>query len=378
VFSVLVNWKRETEKHSNLSANIIHGSNMAATFGLWKQMGDVGITNFESLIRLKDLIDFDIDILIVDEAHFVKNPEAQRTKALVATANKAGHILYMTGTPLENRVDEMCFLISCLRNDIAEKLSTIKTLSATQTFKNELAPVYLRRTRSDVLTELPDLIENEDWLQPTKNELQAYCNSVQSGNFMAMRRVSWDVDLKISSKANRLVELCNEARDEGLKIIVFSFFRDTLKKACDLLGDRAIGPITGDVSTSMRQELIDRFSNAECGKVLVAQVQAGGVGLNIQSASVVIFCEPQIKPSLETQAIARAYRMGQVRDVQVHRLLCVDTVDERMMEMLRTKQEEFDTYAEESVAGTESLREFSQNTWIKDVIEQEKLRINVQ
>ena len=137
-----------------------------------------------------------------------------------------------------------------------------------------------------------------------------------------------------------------------------------------------MGPITGDVSPPMRQRLIDEFSAAESGKVLVAQVQAGGFGLNIQSASMVIFCEPQIKPSLETQAISRAYRMGQVRDVQAHRLLCVNTVDERMMEILQGKQAEFRAYADESVVGTESLKERADTAWIKELIEQERERID--
>ena len=144
---------------------------------------------------------------------------------------------------------------------------------------------------------------------------------------------------------------------------------------CQILGDRALGPITGGISPANRQQLIDEFAKAESGKVLVAQVQAGGVGLNIQSASMVIFCEPQIKPSLETQAISRAYRMGQVRDVQVHRLLCVSTVDERIMELLREKQVEFDIYADKSVAGTESLKEEPSIAWIREIIEEEEERM---
>jgi SNF2 family DNA or RNA helicase len=371
-----VNWKRETEKHTELCSNIIHGVDKIEEFELWKSEGGIGITNFETVVKLIDVLDFNFGTLVVDEAHFVKNPEAIRTKALIALSKKAKQILYMTGTPLENRVDEMCFLIKCLRPDIAKKLSTIKTLSATQKFKGELAPVYLRRVRDDVLVELPDLIESEDWLEPTNKELNAYYNTVLSGNFMAMRRVSWDVDTSKSSKAMRLLEICNEARDENRKVIVFSFFRDTLQKVCELLGERALGPITGSVSTTMRQTLVDDFSQAEDGKVLVAQVQAGGVGLNIQSASVIIFCEPQIKPSLENQAISRAYRMGQVRDVQVHRLLCIDTIDEPMMEMLGSKQKEFNTYAEESIVGMESLERELDSKFVKEMIAQEKARIN--
>ena len=380
--SVLVNWQRETEKHTDLPSIIIHGWDKTLELDQWRLQGGVGITNFESIKGFVDIMDFTFGAMVVDEAHFVKNPQAQRTKALIAASEFTGRIVYMTGTPLENRVDEMCFLVGCLRSDIAAKVAEMKTLSTTDKFKAELAPVYLRRIRSDVLTELPDLIESEDWLEPTKEELKAYFNAVQSGNFMAMRRVSWDVNVGdegesvSSSKAGRLLELCDEARAEGSKVLVFSFFIDTLQKICTLLGDRALGPITGSLPVPARQELIDSFTESEAGKVLVAQVQAGGVGLNIQSANVVIFAEPQIKPSMENQAISRAYRMGQVRDVQVHRLLCVNTIDERIMKILSSKQVEFDAYAEESVVGTESLRSQTESAWIKELIEEERARLN--
>jgi len=373
--SVLVNWQRETEKHTHMSSIIIHGLDKEFEFEQWKAKGGVGITNYESLSKLANRLNFNIGMIVVDEAHLVKNPQAQHTRALMACSRKTDRILYMTGTPLENRVDEMCFLIRCLRPDIARELSTIKSIVATQRFRNEIAPVYLRRVRDDVLDELPDLIENEDWLELNSVEFDSYYMAVKSKNFMAMRRVSWDVHVAYSSKARRLLELCDQARDEGRKVIVFSFFRDTLEKVCKVLGDRALGPITGAVSPSNRQRLIDEFAEAESGKVLVAQVQAGGVGLNIQAASMVIFCEPQIKPSLETQAISRAYRMGQVRDVQVHRLLCVGTVDERIMELLREKQMEFDVYADKSVAAAESLKEEPSIAWIREIIEEEAIRM---
>ena len=111
--------------------------------------------------------------------------------------------------------------------------------------------------------------------------------------------------------------------------------------------------------------------------MLVSQVQAGGTGLNIQSASVIIFCEPQIKPSIENQAIGRAYRMGQVRDVLVYRLLADDTIDESMLELLKTKQLQFDSFADESVVGEESLKP-GEADWISKLVEEEKKRLTQQ
>ena len=131
--------------------------------------------------------------------------------------------------------------------------------------------------------------------------------------------------------------------------------------------------ITGSTDASRRQEIVDRFESSPGGSVLVCQVQAGGTGLNIQAASIVIFCEPQIKPSLIHQSVARAWRMGQVRNVLVCHLLCEDTVDEAVMERIRRKQLQFDLYAEESAAA-KAAEGLVDKEWIRDFMEKEHMR----
>ena len=372
--SVLINWCREIQKHSTLEVTKIHGNDEEALLH-WRMNGDVAVTTYESISRFQLPEKFRISMVVTDEAHYVKNPETQRTKALVRLLEKTEYALFMSGTPLENRVEEMCFLVSCLQPQIAKELENVKYLSTAEQFRQQLAPVYLRRTRDDVLQELPDLTEKEQWCVLGRQEQRAYYDAVMSGNFMAIRQVSWQVeDLKESSKAARLLELCDQAKEQKRKVIVFSFFRTTLQKVTRLLGDRCMEPITGSISPQRRQEIVDEFSKAAEGAVLVSQVQAGGTGLNIQSASVIIFCEPQIKPSIENQAISRAYRMGQVRDVLVYRLLADDTIDEQIMEILRNKQDLFDSFADESVVGTESLKP-SEQAWISSMVEAEKKRL---
>ena len=136
---------------------------------------------------------------------------------------------------------------------------------------------------------------------------------------------------------------------------MFSYFRDVLETVTEALtgpdgvpGIPIVGPLTGDVSPTERQAMVDELTSASGPAVLVSQIQAGGVGLNIQAASVVIIAEPQLTPSMEEQAIARAHRMGQVRPVDVHRLLCEDSVDQRILELLADKREAFDEYARRS------------------------------
>jgi superfamily II DNA or RNA helicase len=119
-------------------------------------------------------------------------------------------------------------------------------------------------------------------------------------------------------------------------------------KTARRVGPKAVGPLTGSVPPSARQAMVDEFTARARPSVLVSQIQAGGVGLNIQAASVVIIAEPQWTPAIEEQAIARCHRMGQVRRVDVHRLLTEDSVDQRMLEILRVKADEFDEYARRS------------------------------
>ena len=354
--SVLVNWTREIGHFSALPVTAIRGGDVLAA-RRWTEQGGVAVTTYDSISRFTLPESFSFSLLVADEAHYVKNPAALRTQALLHLLKKTQRVLFMTGTPLENRVDEMCFLVGCLRPDIAGQLEKMKYISTAPQFREKLAPVYLRRTREAVLNELPELIEKEQWVEPGAEEWALYLLAVEAENFMNMRQVSWNVpDLRQSAKARRLLELCDEAEEDGRKLIVFSYFRETIRAVCTLLGKRALEPITGSVSAQRRQALVDEFTAAPDGTALVCQVQAGGTGLNIQAASVVVFCEPQIKPSIENQAISRAYRMGQVRSVLVHRLLCENTVDERILELLREKQEVFDSFAEESTAGSEYIK----------------------
>ncbi len=209
--------------------------------------------------------------------------------------------------------------------------------------------MYLRRNQEDVLTELPDLVQVDEWEEFSGPDLAAYRTAVLDGNFMAMRRAAFaSSDPSRSAKLNRLLEIVEEARENRLKVVVFSYFRDVLATVHQSLGPQAHGPLAGDTPAARRQAFVDAFAGRDGHAVLVAQIQAGGVGLNMQAASVVILCEPQVKPTLESQAIARAHRMGQVRTVQVHRLLIADSVDQRMLEILDLKARLFDEYARRS------------------------------
>jgi len=376
--SVLINWGREIAKFTNIKTTILHGNTIDAAFNRWQSAGGAAITNYESMSKIVDSIDnhMKLSLLVIDEAHYIKNPDAKRTMYIRRLDNESERILLMTGTPLENKVEEMCNLIDFVRPDMTEEVRGLAHLSNLPEYKQALSPVYLRRTRSQVLKELPPIDVEDEWCPMTNEDRDGYRSAILSGNFANMRRVSFlQDDISRSAKTVRMMELLNEARDEGRKVVIYSFFRETISKVEALLGDRCVGVISGDTKVERRQPLVDEFAKAKDGSVLLCQIQAGGVGLNIQSASIVIFCEPQIKPSLTSQALSRVYRMGQIKNVLVYNLLCPNTIDEKMMQMLAQKQFEFDSFADES-AVADAVESKIDNEWIKKVIEEESEKYN--
>jgi len=356
--SVVINWTREAERHTRLEVRRLHlpGTKRIAATQEWLASGGVAVTTFEALRAMPGDLDVSVAMLVVDEAHYAKNPNALRTQAVSEWAGRSRRVLFLTGTPMENRVNEFRVLVGHLRPELAENLDiTDETLDGTK-FREQVAPVYLRRNQEDVLSELPARLETQEWVALEGAALRAYRKTVLEGNFMAMRRAAFDPGtVKGSQKLRRLVEIVSEAADGGRKVIVFSYFRDVLETVTEVLAGRngvpgvpVIGPLTGDISPADRQAMVDALTNARGPAVLVSQIQVGGVGLNIQAASVIIIAEPQLTPTMEEQAVARAHRMGQVRPVDVHRLLCEDSVDQRVLELLADKREAFDEYARRS------------------------------
>lgn len=343
--SVVTNWIREIEGRSSLEAHRVHGVGRARTAERWARRGGIAVTTYETLRSIEPVVaGADITCTVVDEAHYIKNPGARRTQRTRQIIDGSAYAVLLTGTPMENKVEEFSRLVSYLQPDVAESAQGVMSPIA---FQRAVAPAYLRRNQEDVLTELPELIEVEEKVPLSTADRRRYEMAVLDGNFMAMRRAAM-LTGQASSKMMRLQEVVDEAGDNHRKCIVFSYFRDVLDEVAERLGDVVIGPLTGSVSAAARQAMVDQFAAADAPAVLVSQITAGGVGLNIQAASVVVICEPQVKPSMEAQAIARAHRMGQTQTVQVHRLLGEDCVDDRMVEILADKQRLFDEFARKS------------------------------
>ena len=367
---LLLNWKREIEKLTDMQAYMLHGTGIS-DFEIWKSDGGIAIVNYEGLDKIIFDKDFTLDMVVVDEAHFVKNKEAQRTRNTVRMIEQAEYALYMTGTAIENNVDEMCYLIECLNPSIASEVKDMKYLAKADLFRKKIAPVYLRRKRVDVLMELPELTIHDEWCMMNEEEIISYRKAVESGNFMAMRRVSWS-SLN-STKAERMVELCLQALGEGRKVVIFSYFLETLSFVTDLLLGKSLPVISGKLSLEKRQEILRQFDEP-VARVLPIQINVGGIGLNIQTAEIVILCEPQLKPSDEMQAISRVYRMGQINHVFVYRLLSADTIDEVLVKRLHEKQNIFNQFADESEI-SEQLEQLKEDD-IQTLIQSERKKLN--
>lgn len=349
--SVLENWNKEILKWTELPVYRFSASNKNKIndFIKWKQEGGILLANYEQAKYLIQGVDgVQIDLLILDEAHYIKNADAMRTKNSIALAQRANYKLFMTGTPLENNVREMQHLVSVLNPDLPE--SVFRERPDEEDFKKDLANVYLRRKREEVLDELPEMEVINLWSEFSDKQIELYETEAfsQECSVMKLRRMAFLGEE--SEKIKQIIDICKEARENGMKVLVFSYFKtDVLYRLRELLTYTASDILSGDISPARRQEVIDEFSKDSNQTVLLAQIEAGGVGLNIQSANIVILCEPQWKPSTEQQAISRVYRMGQTRDVLVYRLLTKDSIDEPIMALIHKKEVEFDKYAKDSL-----------------------------
>jgi hypothetical protein len=346
--SVMVNWQREVVKHTELRPVVLHGPSRDAAVLDWNHNGGVAITTYATLPKLVDLL-HRADMVAADEAHFAKNPNAMRSRAVQSVLERTDNAVLMTGTALENTLHEMHHLLVVAQPAISDELARIMNPASGRVDPDDmlvaLAPVYLRRTQADVLHELPERVVTDEWITLSDNDRHAYTASKPE---VMSRRLAVTIGdgSRSSSKYERLLELVDEHRKSKRKIVVFSYFRQVIDDVCVLVGGAP--QITGDTSSIERQRIIDEFSSNPDRHVLVSQIDAGGVGINLQAAQVVILMEPQFKPSTEWQAMARVHRMGQSRKVLVHRLLAQDTIEERLVELIEDKARLFAAYAHDS------------------------------
>ena len=344
----LTNWRREVAKHTTLVPYLLRGEHKTTQLAEWQAKGGIAFINYEQVWRLPHLAH--LDVLVADEAQALLNPDSKRTGAGTTLAQQAPTVMYMTGTPIQNSLQDMVTLIQPLQPAICDRLTHGPQLLADVAFKRLVAPVYLRRNRAAVLKELPPLSRQDVWVGASALERQAYRAAVAAGDFMAMRQASWQTGEAVAASPKRawLSNLVTEALANGRKVLIFSYFRRALTQLTLDLGAKLLPVVTGDMPLAERQAVVDEFQLASGGAVLAAQITTLGQGVNLQAADTIVFCEPQLNPATEEQAISRAYRMGQTRPVTVYRLLMTSSVDQLLVARGAQKLAVFAKYAKPS------------------------------
>jgi len=375
--SLAYNWRDEAARFApDLDVRIYRGPRRA------KQLDELGpgvvlVTSYELLARDAALEGPRWGTLVFDEAHALKNPRTQRAKA--AKALRAGFSLGMTGTPIENHLGELWSLFSTLLPGLFGPWATFKRRFADPIERDEdadrrealralLKPFLLRRTKAQVLAELPPRTEVVHPVELSSREMARYeaerrtaLAAVQAdaprkkagesrfavlAALTRLRRLACHPALvdddasRRSSKLSAFLELVDELRAADRRALVFSQFTSHLALVREALERRMIDYLYLDGSTPAKQraELVERFQQGAAPLFLIS-LKAGGTGLNLTAADTVIHLDPWWNPAAEDQASDRAHRIGQTAPVTVIRLISQGTIEEKVLALHGDKRE---------------------------------------
>ncbi len=373
--SLVFNWieeaKRFTPELRVLDYTGLQRSGLISDF----DDNDLVITTYGTMQRdIVKLKDIRFDYAILDESQAIKNSASQRAKA--CRLLKADHRLAMTGTPVENHLGELWSLLEFLNPGMLGKASVFQDISKKVSDDSEglsllrraLGPFILRRTKQQVLKELPQKTEQTlhcDLEGPQRkryDELRTYYRAVlaeriaKSGMAKAkihvleallrLRQAAIHPGLidknalgESSAKLDVLMEQLREIIDEGHKALVFSQFTSFLAIVRDRLDKEKLVYEYLDGRTRQRQQHVERFQNDPKCPLFLISLKAGGHGLNLTAADYVFILDPWWNPAVEAQAIDRAHRIGQERHVFAYRLIARDTVEEKIVELQNTKRD---------------------------------------
>lgn len=357
--ALIDNWLAEITKTMPTVAKWrFDGSERATAYRNWHSHGGILLTSYDQAGHLLDADPPRFGFLIVDEAHYVKNPKSKRSERATRLTKYAQRVLLMGGTLLENRANELIELVNLADPERGQQLRAVfgdgrDAHQRPDLFRRELSDIYLRRNKGEVLEELPELLKADIPVSISPKDNVAYVDAIKLRK-LAQARIALAVgDGTRSPKMRVLDEIVDDCRAEGNRMLIFTEFRSVLDTAAQVVGEDC-EVVHGDVPQAKRNDIIERFQATGGFAALVMQIRVGGVGLNLQAASVVVLLEPQYKPSTEEQAIGRAHRLGQDRAVTAYRLVAQDTVEDRIVALTAFKEDLFD-----ELAGRSDLAESS-------------------
>jgi non-specific serine/threonine protein kinase len=422
--SLLANWKAEMKRFApTLKGRFVHPSEtdpsalaaMAGKPDRALENADVVLTTYGMLLRQKWLLDVEWRLVVLDEAQAIKNPSARQTRTVKQL--KADARIALTGTPVENRLSDLWslfdFLCPGLLGSVAKFKKFVKSLDRRKhdryaPLRNLVRPYVLRRLKTDksVIADLPDKTEMKAFCGLAKKQAAVYAKSVEelglalegpdlsaepgTGQAGGMKRrglvLAYLLRFKQicnhpslflgdggyeptdSGKFDRLKAICEEIASRQEKVLVFTQFREMTEPVAAFLGDvfgREGLVLHGGTPVQKRGKLIDTFQREDGPPFFVLSLKAGGTGLNLTAASHVVHFDRWWNPAVENQATDRAFRIGQHRNVVVHKFICRGTVEEKIDALIEEKTNLADDILK---AGAESmLTEMSNEELLKVV-----------
>ena len=386
--ALIYNWKNELEKFApTLKVGLLH----AAKSEREKILDN--IDNYDVILTTYTTYKNDIDkyknisfdYCIIDEAQNIKNPDAIITKAIKNVNAKVKFAL--TGTPIENNLMELWSIFDFIMPGYLYNKSKFKSIFINNDkniieLKNLIKPFILRRTKKEVITELPDKIEQKIIIDLEKEHKRAYkgyvnliTRKIKENNqdnitvfsyLTKLRQLCLSPELMVknyqgkNSKLDVLINIINDSSDE--KILVFSQFTKVLEVIGKRLNEENISYsyLDGKTSAKDRVKLVEEF-NTNNNKVFLISLKAGGTGLNLTSANIVVHFDPWWNPAVEDQASDRAHRIGQKNVVNVIKLIAKDTAEERVINLQETKKELIEDVINGNLDNSSTLKNLSKD-----------------
>lgn len=377
--SLLGNWQKEAEKFApEMDLQVLHGRT-AATLEqvLQEEPAFLTITTYGMVARIKAIQEIQWDGIILDEAQAIKNPGTKQTRAIKKISAKTR--IAMTGTPIENDLTNLWSLFDFLNkgllgtskefHDYCRQLS--EHPEGYSKLKAMVSPFMLRRIKTDknIIADLPEKIESIDYVTMTKRQIVLYRKAVadmehmlekvegieRSGiiltTIMKLKQICNHPDQYLgqtgyseadSGKMQMLREICETIYEKRERVIVFTQFKEITEYLADFLkGIFGNGGyvLHGGTPVRKRGKIVEAFQGEEYVPFIVISVKAGGTGLNLTKANHVIHFDRWWNPAVENQATDRAFRIGQKKNVIVHKLVCEGTIEEKIDAMIASKKE---------------------------------------
>ncbi len=389
--SLMYNWMAEIEKFGiDMDAVCVTG-NQEERVGIIQSKHELYITTYDYLRRdVEYYIPMKFEYVILDEAQYIKNPKTKNAQSVKSL--KSNHRLALTGTPIENSLAELWSIFDFLLPGYLFNLNYFTKNyerpiqmgdEKIQTrLKSLVSPFILRRTKKEVLKDLPDKVEKDLWLDFNPQEKNLYLANLAQVNdelqeqlklesmdsililtmLTRLRQICCEPRMlyqninEMSTKFSMCLDLIETLKENNKKVLLFSSFTSIFDWFIEEFHKRGIKyhMITGSVDKKKRKEEVDAFQSDDSNVFLIS-LKAGGTGLNLTQAQAVIHYDPWWNVSAQNQATDRAYRIGQTKNVLVYQLLMKNSIEEKIYDLQKRKKEMSDMFVENSKGGISTL-----------------------